>query len=619
MVLAVVLIFFLLRTLGPSLRQLETDSAPGVTDLRSTPPADAPDPTATAAVRAVADAITTTATVTATPAATEPIATGTIRATAPLSPTATEAATAAPQLVAVPLALYDDPAGQFRIALPADWQPTISADLIRFSATDETPVQFFIKRLEQVDAADSARTLVTEYVDRNVLGKEASLQNVRVLEERGYSLNAWAGYEQVLRATHLGTPVAVRLVAVRGDDAGFILGSSVAAAQEAMLSPVISGIIDSFQITPNEVVARAPAPTATPAATASPTPPPTATNTPTPSATRERLAYVGGGFQANGADSAENATEPISDTAAVTTATTVNVAAPPPTGRIAYAVWNPNKDRMDTYVYNIANGIAWPKLDDRRQPDFRFDGEMVFNGEGGGLDNLHRMKITGEGLQIISEYAEDSRPHWSPDGKQVVFDSTSVGDRRHRIYVQNIYEPDDERYTRDVRPMMYQAWELFGRYPIFLADGRIAYSGCNVWENGGKCGIYVTNPQAAQPTAVTGWPQDFPTDNLGTRILFMSDRGGSGADDNWDVYSVNADGSNLRQLTVHPARDGLATASPDGEYIAFLTDREGAWAVYIMRPDGSEQRKLFDLNGEYGRNEQDWRYDWKQERMSWGW
>jgi hypothetical protein len=33
--------------------------------------------------------------------------------------------------------------------------------------------------------------------------------------------------------------------------------------------------------------------------------------------------------------------------------------------------------------------------------------------------------------------------------------------------------------------------------------------------------------------------------------------------------------------------------SPDGEWIAFLTDRRGKWEVWVMRPDGSEEQPMF--------------------------
>ena len=67
-------------------------------------------------------------------------------------------------------------------------------------------------------------------------------------------------------------------------------------------------------------------------------------------------------------------------------------------------------------------------------------------------------------------------------------------------------------------------------------------------------------------------------------------------------------------MTDSPGRDGLATASPDGEHIAFVSDRGGTWAVYTMRTDGSEERKLFELGGGFGSGDR----EWLQERISWG-
>jgi Tol biopolymer transport system component len=89
----------------------------------------------------------------------------------------------------------------------------------------------------------------------------------------------------------------------------------------------------------------------------------------------------------------------------------------------------------------------------------------------------------------------------------------------------------------------------------------------------------------------------------------MSDRMGS-----WDIYSMNPDGSDLLQLTDLPGVEGLATASPDGNNIAYLTNQDGVWSFYVMHPDGSNIRKLIDLPGNFGRGE----YDWFYERISWG-
>ncbi|HXF64627.1 MAG TPA: hypothetical protein VNK95_23550, partial [Caldilineaceae bacterium] len=346
--------------------------------------------------------------------------------------------------------------------------------------------------------------------------------------------------------------------------------------------------------------------TPTTAPTATPRPPAatyTPSSTPTPSATSPPSATP----TATATPTVTNTPTPSPTPTETATATPSPTPLPPPadlSGRIAYALWNLRTDRPDVYIYDLGARIHLTPIPNRRQPDFNLWGHLAANAEGGGMDNLVQMGPNGEDPWIISAHPEDAHPHWSPDGKMLVFDSAHMGDRQHRIYLQ-----DDPSNRDDRPPMMYQAWELFGRYPIFLADGRIAFNGCNYWEGGSICGVQVVDTQGGMPISASGWPGDVPTDNLGSRILMMSDRSG-----NWDIYSMNADGSDLQQLTSHPARDGLATASPDGRYIAFLTDRDGIWSVYVMRPDGSDPRRLFDLPGDFGRGE----YEWFQERLTWG-
>ena len=61
---------------------------------------------------------------------------------------------------------------------------------------------------------------------------------------------------------------------------------------------------------------------------------------------------------------------------------------------------------------------------------------------------------------------------------------------------------------------------------------------------------------------------------------------------NIDVWVMNADGSDRRRLTEHPERDEGADWSPDGRQVAFVSQREGDVAIYLMDADGGNKRKL---------------------------
>lgn len=72
-----------------------------------------------------------------------------------------------------------------------------------------------------------------------------------------------------------------------------------------------------------------------------------------------------------------------------------------------------------------------------------------------------------------------------------------------------------------------------------------------------------------------------------SRIAFRSNRDG-----NWEIYVINQDGSQLKRLTSNTFPDDQPRFSPDGNKIVFRSDRSGNQDIYIMNADGSEQNRL---------------------------
>lgn len=76
---------------------------------------------------------------------------------------------------------------------------------------------------------------------------------------------------------------------------------------------------------------------------------------------------------------------------------------------------------------------------------------------------------------------------------------------------------------------------------------------------------------------------------LTERIAFVSDRDGNEA-----VYVMDATGDAVSRLTRNRVgvKDQFPAWSPDGSLIAFQSDRDGNAEIYVMRADGSEQVNL---------------------------
>jgi TolB protein len=92
---------------------------------------------------------------------------------------------------------------------------------------------------------------------------------------------------------------------------------------------------------------------------------------------------------------------------------------------------------------------------------------------------------------------------------------------------------------------------------------------------------YPANGTERSQNFLPAWSPD------GTKIAFVSNRDGDS-----EIYVMNADGSNQRRLTNHPAIDVTPTWSPTGNQIAFTSDRTGSPQIWIVGADGVGLRRI---------------------------
>lgn len=98
----------------------------------------------------------------------------------------------------------------------------------------------------------------------------------------------------------------------------------------------------------------------------------------------------------------------------------------------------------------------------------------------------------------------------------------------------------------------------------------------------------------SRPARASDWSSNYlpAISPDGTRIAFMSNQ--EALTGFFDIWVVNRDGTNRRNLTPNTPKssEGAPTWSPNGQQIAFTSDRTGTNQVFIMNVDGTGMQRL---------------------------
>jgi Tol biopolymer transport system component len=217
------------------------------------------------------------------------------------------------------------------------------------------------------------------------------------------------------------------------------------------------------------------------------------------------------------------------------------------------------------------------------------------------LDNTGRTRLTNDS-------AMEGRPAWSPDGTRIAY--VSIGSSSVALKILRL---SDRRistvYTWTTEAAVAEpAWSPDG-LQIAFTIGPFRYSGSYI----GVIGTNGTNLRILTNGGTDRHPSWSPD---GSRIVFSSARSNVS-----HLYIMQADGSNIIQLTNQQAWDFEPAWSPDGSRIAYVSDCIGTGArasIYTIQVDGTGRVPIPKPMYETGQNYPTWSPDSKRLAYSQG-
>ncbi|HEY7312068.1 MAG TPA: biopolymer transporter Tol [Gemmataceae bacterium] len=221
--------------------------------------------------------------------------------------------------------------------------------------------------------------------------------------------------------------------------------------------------------------------------------------------------------------------------------------------------------------------------------------------------------------QVTHDFVRAGEGYFSPDGKTIIFqaEEKDTGNPFYQIFTRDLATGRTRRVSPGVGKTTCSYFAPDGKKIIFASshldpdakkkyteeyDQRDADRKANKrrryqWDFDPHLDIFESNPDGSglkRLTDAPGYDAEGSYSPDGKYIVFCSNRGGA---NNLELYIMDKDGKNVRQLTHAPGcYNGGPFFSPDGKRVVFRSDRKKKdhLQLYVINTDGSGERALTD-------------------------
>jgi serine/threonine protein kinase len=238
------------------------------------------------------------------------------------------------------------------------------------------------------------------------------------------------------------------------------------------------------------------------------------------------------------------------------------------------------KTSPEFFIKNVRESLAWSP-----------DGKMIAcpfgktSSDGDSMSIIGINVATGEETRLTEKsWARVGRVVWTKDLNKLLFTAADFGSDLYQIV--QLTRPDGK--TKNITS------EISDYFNISLNKDSNRLLATIYDKNSSISTSFL--PQINQIRRLAGGGYDgiggvaWTADN---RIVFVSIESG-----NPDIWVMNADGTNRRQLTFEKSDDEHPVVSKDGQTIVFVSSRTGTPHIWRMNFDGGDLKQLTDKGGE---------------------